>query len=735
MGEGLRSRIKSAAAGIVVAVAGLVVATSAFASGDANVTSCPTATEASPGFRIALPDCRAYELVSQGNSDDAANVTGSYGFPEGVHVYYKSFIPVPAGETRSGAPERFLATRTPSGWVPRAISLPQGAGPAHLTLAELENAEGVSFTSDFANAFVKSPYQDPAEEPQLNQATGMGTYGISIDSGAVSLLSVPDTGVLTPETIETPAFYAGFAEANDWGAFLAGGSSDGSRAFFVTTAKLTTAAGTPADTHESSNEIYERTNGHTYLVGVLPDGSVPKCGAEVGQGVPSTLGEVHYSFGAIAPSGANVVFSTPGPSPGGGCSNGGLYLRNTIADTTTQLPGGLFGGRTGTGAGEEEKIFTIDPETGEIYEYHVDTRQATEIGVGDLLTYSPDGSHVFFVGGEGAIFAFAEGKPTKQVPGTQSGSYRAGGINSGGLIEDGATTDYTQTSDMPVATPDGSRLLFIDTAKLTSYENAGHEEVYVYDTETEAVTCASCNPTAAPAKGQAQLIDDFSTDAGEQQYQTPSPPLISNDGSRVVFETTESLAPQDTNGIEDVYEWEREGTTGCDTESLHVESLTESPAYSPVDGGCVYLLSSGLGVGVPSNKGIVDGTHLVGASEGLTDIYMQTSESLLPGTDNASKLYDVRVDGGFPSTEATFGCEPGQCRTEAGAPASAEMPASVGFAGPGNLGLGASLAKHRHMPARLSRKRRLARALRACRHRRGKRRVACERTARRRYGV
>src|ERR1700736_5709403 len=35
-----------------------------FAAGDANRASCPSETEASPGFRTYLPDCRAYEMVS-----------------------------------------------------------------------------------------------------------------------------------------------------------------------------------------------------------------------------------------------------------------------------------------------------------------------------------------------------------------------------------------------------------------------------------------------------------------------------------------------------------------------------------------------------------------------------------------------------------------------------------------------------------------------------------------------
>ncbi len=703
----------------------------AFAVGDANVASCPVRSESSPGFRVWLPDCRAFELVSESNSEDTGNVVGSFGFADGVHVYYEDFLPTPGAGAGSGVSESFLATRTPSGWVRQAVSAPQGEGPFTLTLGEQSDIEGVVFMDDFGEALVMSPFETPFEDPRLNETTGVTVDELSLASGAVSTVSLPDSGSLTQGMIEPPGSRE-ICENNGCGEFLAGGSADGSRAFFVGSPKLTTAAGSVMDTHELGNEVYERRGDHTYLVGVLPDGSVPTCGAEVGQGMPSMAGQAgsRYSYGAIAPSGSNVVFSASN------CSTSGLYLRNVVEGTTVPLPGSLYAGRAGTGAGEEETIFTIG--SGGIDEYHVASGQTSEIGSGDLLTYSPNGSRVYFLGEKEAIDVYEEGGPTRQIPGTEAGGYLGINGNGGGRIQSKNPTNYAgDTLDMPVASggsSNGSHLLFINSAKLTEYDNCPevngervcHYEAYVYDAETEQVSCISCNALRGKPEesGQAHLIPRFMMDNGELPYQTPSPPFISDDGSRAVFETNEALVPQDVNGTSDVYEWVREGTHGCEPASA---------AYSSVVDGCDYLLSSGLGEEVPNLNAITDGTHLVGATENLQDVYIQTSESLLPGLDDASKVYDVRVDGGFPYSVAAGGCEPGGCRSGSGETATVGESTTDAFAGPGDL---KGVAGRKGDQAALVRRRRLALALalKACRRQHAvHRRVACERRARRSY--
>lgn len=730
----------SRAALVAAAAAAMSLASAAwaFAAGDTNQAACPAITEAWPGFRMSLPDCRAYEIVSEANTSDTSNITGSYGFPDGEHTFYKAFLPIPGAGTHTGSGyEQFLATRTASGWQDTTVSPIQGEGPTKLPLAAQQSAEGATFTRDFSQAFVRSPFRDPFEEPQLNQTTGMGAYSLSLASGMQTFLSLPDSGPLTQSLIESQSAYQTQARLTDWGAFLVGVASDGSRVFFVTTAKLATAPGTPVDTHEASNEIYERMGGHTYLVGVLPDGSVPGCGAEVGQGVGSTVESFTYwSYGAVAPSGANVVFSTPAPNVLGAsepCNERGLYLRDVVHGTTVRLPGLLYGGRAGTGPGEEEKVFTFEPGTGEIFEYHVTSGVSSEIGVGSLLAWSRDGSRVYFLGEEEGVYLYEAGE-TKPIPGTQVGGYRVG-VESrrGGSIENHIRTETPagNTRNMPVASAggsDGSHLLFIDSTKLTKYENEEHQEAYIYDAETGNVRCISCNlhnkPPEVPRlrENDAQLVDEFSTDVGEELYQNPSPPFISADGSQAVFETTEGLVPQDTNGTMDVYEWALEGSDGC---------TAESATYSKVIEGCVYLLSSGLGSEGPFPfNGVTSGTHLVGATEGLQNVYVQTPETLLPGLDNASHVYDIRINGGFPYTPpGEPGCEAGLCKTGSGEASMFGEPASEVLEGAMNAKPGVQ-----HKSAGSSR-RRLVRALKACRRKHGKRRRRCETRARARFAA
>ena len=741
---------------VAVLLAVLLPAPSALAAGDANATSCPASTETSSGWRASLPDCRAYELVSQADSGDLTNFHGSYGFSN--HFLYTSFLPTVGEGTVAGEQENLLATRTAQGWRQTPLTVPQGEAAVEGNDLTSDTA-GVMFTGDFADALVEAPYQDPLESPRLNETTGRMVYELSLSSGAISAVSLPDSGKLTQSMIEFPTiFMGGQARAVGWGSWLAGASQDGSRIFFSTTARLATAPGTSQDTHQASAEVYERTGGHTYLVGVLPDGEVPACGAEVGQSDFSTAAaELNYAYGAIAPDGSNVVFRTPGENALGACTERekGVFLRNVVTGTTVKLPGGYVGsghlpagyaGRAGTQPGEEEKIFTVEGEgeggpAGKIFEYHVATGQTVEIASEalGLLAYSANGARVYYLGPELGIYLYEDGAPApKLVPGTGTGQGRP--PEEGYVKTQKATLASESGLDAPAATPDGNYLMFLQGG-----------EAHLYDAATDQVTCVSCGPGNAAPRGEASFGQENEGEGGNgaggsgEDWVPPNMPLIDERPAeagreavvRVVFQTIEALVSQDTNGTWDVYEWEQEETEGCSRAGLKLASLTESEHYSAADHGCLYLLSSGTGPerSFPEHPARKDGgSRLVGASEGLTDIYIETAEPMTGtlGLDNVAHVYDVRQDGGFPSpASAGTGCEPGLCRPEGEGSPVFTPPASVGLTGAGNL----KPATVTPAPAvSLTRKQKLARSLKACKRAGSKHeRATCERRARAQY--
>ena len=142
------------------------------------------------------------------------------------------------------------------------------------------------------------------------------------------------------------------------------------------------------------------------------------------------------------------------------------------------------------------------------------------------------------------------------------------------------------------------------------------------------------------------------------------PHWISADGSRVFFDTSQPLVSQDTNGLQDVYEWEREGAASCPT---------RAPAR--LDGGCIFLLSGGESA---------DFSYLIDASVSGNDVFFSTRAQLVPRDANTKvDVYDARVNGGFP--EFSLACTGSGCQGVPPAPPIFATPSSVTFGGVGNF--------------------------------------------------
>jgi hypothetical protein len=188
-------------------------------------------------------------------------------------------------------------------------------------------------------------------------------------------------------------------------------------------------------------------------------------------------------------------------------------------------------------------------------------------------------------------------------------------------------------------TPDDTKLMFESRAALTSYDSAGHMEVYLYDPGADALTCASCRPNGTAPTGDSFLsLGPGPVGAGGLFFINPPGTTANADesGGRVFFNSLDAIVPKDSNGRNDVYEY---------------TVATRTPA----------LISSGTGER--------DSTYLGNGVDGR-DVFFLTTDTLVPQDRNGNvyKLYDARVGGGFPTSSVPPPCQGASCRPDEAPP-------------------------------------------------------------------
>jgi NHL repeat len=276
---------------------------------------------------------------------------------------------------------------------------------------------------------------------------------------------------------------------------------------------------------------------------------------------------------------------------------------------------------------------------------------------------------------------------------------------------------------------------------------AHDEEVYEYDAVSGRLVCVSCDPSGARPVGVfdsgggtgSLLVDRYGAWGGhwlagslggwrgeEGEKAVYQPRNLSNSG-RLFFASPDALVPRDTNGLEDVYEYEPvkapEGPASNDCSSA-------SPRFGEHSNGCVSLISSGTS---GAESAFYD------ASESGDDAFFATTSRLVGADyDDSIDVYDAHVcSASAPcasETELPPPCDSGDSCKGAPSPQPEIFgPApSATFSGTGNV---AQPAQPRVKPKSLTRAQKLAAALRACRKKKSKPRLrlACERNAHRRY--
>ncbi|MFI4991956.1 MAG: hypothetical protein ACHQHO_13730, partial [Solirubrobacterales bacterium] len=303
---------------------------------------------------------------------------------------------------------------------------------------------------------------------------------------------------------------------------------------------------------------------------------------------------------------------------------------------------------------------------------------------------------------------------------------------------------------------------FMSQGSPTGYDNrdarlnAPDAEVYLYEAPHEAqagkLVCASCRASGTRPEGVPYEALDLAAGgqeawesvglvaASEPGYEafelgvgggTESnyQPRYLADSGRLYFNSADALVRQDTNGTEDVYQYEPQGAGACTKES---ESFAASAE------GCVNLISSGSSA---QESAFLD------ASETGADVFF-LSAAQLTGQDKDASLdvYDAHECTeaspcvSVPS-ETRESCQSeAACRPAPSLQAPFPTPASSAESGNGNLEevppapASASTSAPKKSAAQL-RAQALTKALGACHKKHRRARKACEANVRRRLGA
>ncbi len=590
-------------------------------------------------YAPALPDCRAYEQVSpveKNYADALGAVTGVRAAPSGEAVTFDSLGPFPlgGGPSAEGASQLFsayLSARGAEGWPTQ--DLEPGVNPG-------ASASPLAVTEDLLYTFELSSNEPPlVSEPGVVEGR-QAVYMRNNQTGAYRLLFQLAAG-------ESASCF-----------FVAAAAGD-SRVFFESANPLI--HGAPAGVRS----LYEWHEGQLALVDLLPGGAPADGGAAgllgVGDGEAS-----YFAANAVSGDGSNVFFTDLG--------TGRLYVRE-------QKPGGEGKTVEVSSAPAEWQAATPDGsqvfylEAGVLYRFDVAGahRVALTPAGGEVqgtLGLAGDGSYVYFaakgaltaggVSGAGNIYEWHEGAISRVSSGGEEPDWTP-------HVLEGATPDEGVRSSR--VSGDGHTLMFTSKASLSSYDNQAHTEVYVYDAGSGgagSLTCVSCNPGGTPAMSDALLYHAESDGAAPPPtlYPWQLPRNLSENGSRVFFETEEELLPADSNSVMDVYEWEREGAGSC-------------PAGT--SGGCLYLISSGVSS---------EPSYFAESSSSGGDVFFFTRQALVgQDEDELVDLYDAREGGGIVAQNLPAPAAP--CLGEACHPAQPPalvvgLSASQLFSGPGD---------------------------------------------------
>jgi hypothetical protein len=570
----------------------------------------------------ALPDGRAYELVSPPlkGSQDVENGT----------VF---------------SPERGIAGVA-------------GAGYAFVTMNGLPGSEsGALFQANHSFRTSTGWTTLPVSPADTNQLTALVGKPILWSRGLDTTL-VGSTRKLTPDA--PPNSYNLFIRTSspttytlvtplpnnqlEFQANPLGASADFGRVYFQAALPLSADAPPPAGGYPE--QLFEWTAaGGLKDVTILPGQTTPSGAATA---LPSQFDVNH-----VSEDGASVIFEA--------VSAGNFQVFRRAAGATVEVSAPAAGvvdpngpqSANFAGASPDGSVvyftskgkLTADAQTGtndtsaNLYRYEVATGALTDLtvlgetlpGVNQVLV-SRNGKSVYFTATGALVGGATAGKQNL---------YRWSEANGLSFIATLAANDQMATGiEGPgaAAAEDGTAFAFTSEAGLAGHlAAAGIPEIYRY-AQGEPLACVSC--AATPGTG-ARILAPTTRGGAEGNP-------ISSNGSQVFFTTADALVAEDTNGVNDAYEWEH---------------------------GAARLISVGTSE--------AESTFLDADPSG-TDAFFLTRDRLVGADiDENTDVYDARVGGGFPEPPpAAPPCEAEACRAAPEAAPSTPATISSTFQGP-----------------------------------------------------
>jgi hypothetical protein len=583
----------------------------------ADKETCPNEQLRTENSSLALPECRAYEKVTPSGKEGYAGVLFDYS--GGDRVLYNSLAGNIAKSGQNGTLGNFyVAARTVAGWetipnlngssgsirdapsyVTSVTPLPEAyskdllsslwsinriGGPAEKPF-QFRNPDG-SFTEigpPATNTNVGSPEVMPSADLS-HFVVWRKTGGIGDISWGTGLYEYVGIGVAEPRRVDVdntatnitncPYPTQGRVPGTTRGKSI---SRDG-RVIVFSVAGGCGGANPPAD------EVWARVNGTTSF-----EVSASQCN-RVDCNAPADA-----TFQAATPDGSRVFFTT----------------KQQLLDADTDETNDLYA--CDIPSGTPAPVIKANPCSALRQVSAGDPAGAAVESVG---TTSENGATVLFTA-KGVLAENKDALKEKAVTGDHNlylwradSSHPDGQTAFVGRLDSDDLVDPSGT--VPQATPDGRYVVFTTASQLLDTDTDNARDAYRYDAETGELTRVSTNVSGVAGNGP------FDVQIARVTEHHPTT-TISDDGTKIIFTTTESLnLAIDNNDEPDVYLW--------------------TPSR-------VSLISTGS---APSDElGNVVTPNVAIDSLG-EDIYFESAQQLTSADgDDSTDIYDARIGGGF----------------------------------------------------------------------------------------